>query len=81
MTVGVVHQPLKSGWAVHTACGKAWSGIKTAHCSACHLTFTTPTAFDKHRRRGACIFPDDAGLVRSSRGYECYGFPGSEEIE
>ena len=30
-------------------CGAEFSGLKTAHCSACHETFTTVAAFDKHR--------------------------------
>jgi hypothetical protein len=30
-------------------CHVRWGGLKTAHCAACHQTFTAITAFDKHR--------------------------------
>jgi hypothetical protein len=70
---------LKPGWVIHSACGQSWSGLKTSHCSGCHLTFTTLLSFDKHRRISKCLSPEEAGLVRTAREYECYGFPGKEE--
>ena len=60
-------------------CGKGWNGLKTCHCAACHRTFSTVIAFDKHRRgtyepdTRHCVNPTDAGLVRVARDYECWG--------
>jgi hypothetical protein len=79
--LGAVLSPLKPGWVIHSACGKSWCGVKTSHCGGCHLCFTTPAAFDKHRRRYRCLDPLEAGLVRTTREYECYGFPGKGESE
>lgn len=31
-------------------CDNTWTGANTAHCSACHRTFSGPTLFDKHRQ-------------------------------
>ena len=64
-------------------CPSRWGGLLTAHCAACHLTFTGITAFDKHREGSHitgryCITPEAAGLVLSSRAYPCYGMPGPE---
>lgn len=70
---------LKPGWAVHPPCGQSWSGEKTSHCSACCISFTCPSAFDKHRVGRAdnrrCVPPEEAGLVLTAREYECYGLP------
>lgn len=30
-------------------CGTRWGGLNTAHCAACHQTFTSVAAFDTHR--------------------------------
>lgn len=30
-------------------CNAWWTGLNTAHCAACHETFTGITAFDAHR--------------------------------
>lgn len=57
-------------------CESRWDGLNTAHCGACHETFTTPGVFDKHRRNGKCLPPPDAGLVLASRGYSCWTTPG-----
>ena len=60
-------------------CAQRWGGIKTSHCSACHTTFSGITAFDKHRTGShandtrRCLTPEEAGLVRLSRRYECWG--------
>lgn len=46
---------------VHPACGRSWTGLGRAHCSACHETFNTAGLFDQHRRgygeRGSCKAP------------------------
>jgi hypothetical protein len=44
-------------------CGAQWTGLGRAHCSACHLTFSTPGTFDRHRRNFSCLEPEGAGLV------------------
>lgn len=63
-------------------CDNRWGGLRTAHCTACHRTFTSVTAFDTHRdvdyRRpagaeGACINPLIRGLVLNDAGY--WGVP------
>lgn len=36
-------------------CNREWTGLKMAHCGACHETFSTPANFDKHRDRGKCL--------------------------
>jgi hypothetical protein len=66
-------------------CTSRWNGYSTAHCGACHLTFTGITAFDKHRdgshtdRVGRfCVAPETVGLVLSGRTYPCWGFPGPD---
>lgn len=56
-------------------CEAKWGGMNTAHCCACHLTFTGITAFDAHRKGGHCLSPKAAGLVKTGRDYPCYGFP------
>ncbi len=62
-------------WAC--TCGARWSGASTAHCGACHHTFTGVSAFDQHRRHGECVYPPAAGLVlRDRTGYTAWGLPG-----
>jgi hypothetical protein len=63
-----------------THCESRWDGLKTAHCSACHETFTTPGVFDKHRREGNCLPPQEAGLVLTSRAYRCWATPRRPEM-
>lgn len=54
-------------------CGAMWGGRRTSHCTACHNTFTGPTAFDQHRP-GQC---DLVGLVvvRESGNQQVWGCP------
>jgi hypothetical protein len=56
-------------------CTNRWDGLRTAHCSACHETFTTPGVFDKHRRDSNCLQPHAAGLVLTTRAYRCWATP------
>lgn len=58
-------------------CWSRWDGLKTAHCAACHETFTTPGVFDKHRRDSKCLPPPDAGLLLTARAYRSWTTPGS----
>lgn len=53
---------------VHPQCGKAWSGLRREHCPACHETFNSSFAADKHRKgehgvNRHCITPAQAGLL------------------
>jgi hypothetical protein len=68
-----------SGGAHCGRCGKEWGGMRTAHCAACHVTFTGLTAFDAHRKGGKCAQPEDAGLVEAGRAYSCFGAPADPE--
>jgi len=67
-------------------CANRWSGLKTAHCGACHETFTTVGAFDKHRRgtyepdTRHCVAPPSAGLVKTNRAYPCWGYVPKGEL-
>lgn len=59
-------------------CDYEWNGFRQAHCSSCHLTFSTPGNFDEHRspvrggsHRGPmnkCIDPETVGLIQNSFG-------------
>lgn len=40
-------------------CDQRWTGMAPCHCSACHLTWSGITLFDRHRRGGACLTPDE----------------------
>jgi hypothetical protein len=68
-------------------CNLRWGGLKTAHCTACHETFTTVSTFDKHRSgshaKGTrhCLPPAEVGLVEAGRAYPCWAQAGSYERE
>lgn len=51
-------------------CSNTWSAraLKYAHCSACHVTFSTVNNFDRHRRSFQCLTVEESGLVLNSRG-------------
>jgi hypothetical protein len=54
-------------------CDSRWGGFNTAHCGACHHTFTGVEAFDRHRRGGRCASPAESGLeLDPDRAYACY---------
>lgn len=63
-------------------CENRWGGLNTAHCGACHETFTTVRAFDMHRAGSHpegtrhCVSPASVGLVKSGREYPCWRMPG-----
>lgn len=71
-----------AGMTVCPRCQARWSGFKTAHCTSCHETFTTVSAFDKHRAgqhdndTRHCLNPATVGLVPARRTYPCWGHPG-----
>lgn len=69
---------------VHPACGQWWTGNSRAHCPACHKTFSTDSAADKHRigkfgvdRR--CVDPATVGLKPAAKPYGVlWQHPGPE---
>jgi len=64
-------------------CENRWGGLNTAHCGACHETFTTVRAFDMHcagsHSAGTrhCVSPAAVGLVKSDREYPCWRMAGN----
>ena len=44
-------------------CGRTWTGATRCHCATCHASFTSVTAFDRHRRGFQCRPPAACGLV------------------
>lgn len=72
------------------ACGARWTGSRREHCPACHRTFNSGYAGDKHRRGThgidrRCIDPGEAGLVPTVHTYKDVTFivwstPGREDI-
>lgn len=38
-------------------CTTTWTGVRRAHCSACHRTFNGAEMFDRHRTGGRCVDP------------------------
>ena len=74
-----------AGMATCVRCRKRWGGLKTAHCTECHETFTVIGAFDRHRAGSHsastrhCLDPATVGLVNAGRAYPCWGWPGRDE--
>jgi len=44
-------------------CDSRWTGLTRAHCGACHLTFNSVGAFDKHRVRFSCQHPETREMI------------------
>lgn len=69
---------------MHGECGKTWTGLRRAHCPACHITFNSDSAAEKHRvgkpgidRR--CVDPATVGLVPVEQPWgTCWQAPGSD---
>lgn len=60
-------------------CTRRWTGTSAAHCTACHVTFTGITNFDRHRSEGRCRPPEVVGLVEKVRaGYTAWGRPADD---
>ncbi len=53
-------------------CEHNWGGIppgkRACGCHACGEIFSSNTAFDRHRKGGNCLDPEEAGLVVAERG-------------
>ena len=77
----------QAGMAFCAKCQARWGGLRTAHCAACHETFTVEAAFDKHCAGSQthdgrhCVDPATFGLVDAGRAYRCWGFPRRGEDE
>jgi hypothetical protein len=54
-------------------CGQTWTGAARCHCTTCHASFTSVTAFDRHRRGFRCRPPTECGLVLHG---DYWGLPG-----
>lgn len=44
-------------------CAQTWTGVRRCHCSACHVTFSSPSAFDAHVKTAGHVDPATVGLV------------------
>lgn len=50
----------------HGKCGKQWTGKSRCHCSRCHETFSSLSAFDRHWVGAVgrdCRKPSEVGLL------------------
>ncbi len=54
-------------------CGRVWTGHGACHCGECHRTFSSLSAFDKHRIAFACAEPATRGLIDRAG---TWGLPG-----
>lgn len=64
---------------VHGACERWWTGNERSHCGGCHLTLTSLTAFDRHRKGGRCNDPASVGLVAREKPFgTLWGTPAPE---
>lgn len=57
-----------------SGCKARWGGLSTAHCAACHRTFSGVSAFEKHKP-GQCLHPSSVGLIilRKSGNQQIWG--------
>lgn len=66
-------------WVTAGCCSARWTGLSAAHCSACHETFTSVSAFDLHRRKAVCLSPTltpaDIGMVTAARDWSGWSLP------
>ena len=61
------------------SCGAKWTGKTRAHCAGCHETFSSDSAFDKHRKGLRCHTPESVGLVaREGAHGTIWGHPGTD---
>jgi hypothetical protein len=64
---------------VHGACGSWWTGNERSHASCCCRTFSSLSAFDRHRKGARCNDPATVGLVARQMPYGLlWGWPGPE---
>jgi len=43
-------------------------GSPVSQCPTCDRVFSTVANFDKHRKDGRCIYPEDVGLSLNEKG-------------
>lgn len=60
-----------------SGCDNWWTGLNSAHCSACHTTFTGIGGFDMHRRDYQCLQHATIGLIPADREWEGWQRPGT----
>lgn len=46
-----------------SGCHTLWTGLRKAHCTACHHTFGGVRGFDLHRRENTCREPSTVGMT------------------
>lgn len=49
-------------------CKERWTGLNRAHCTGCHRTFNSVSAFDRHRVGFKCLDPMDLGMRVDEKG-------------
>lgn len=74
--------PKRGPALISHSCGRSWTGLNRAHCPACHETFNSDGAAERHRSgpHGArvCLPPSSVGLVASREPWGlCWKRPGS----
>lgn len=61
---------------LHGACKQWWTGAERSHCGGCCRTFSSLTAFEKHRKGLRCNDPAAVGLIARQKPYgELWGLP------
>jgi hypothetical protein len=69
--------PANAVW--HGQCKQWWTGEQRSHCGACHITLSSLTAFEIHRRGLRCNPPETVGLVARQAKFGTYwGQPGPD---
>lgn len=60
-------------------CNSWWTGTERSHCGGCCLTFSSLTAFERHRKGLRCNDPATVGLVARQKPYgDLWGLPGPD---
>jgi hypothetical protein len=68
--------------AIVHSCGAWWTGTERSHCGGCHLTMSSLTAFEAHRKGLACNDPASVGLVPRQKPFGIlWGWPGPDDTE
>lgn len=74
----------KPAWIGCGGCDSRWTGLIAAHCARCHLSFTSVSAFDTHRRDGKCLDPattftrnGEPAFVPADRDWPGWSLPGT----
>jgi hypothetical protein len=66
--------------AIVHGCGAWWTGAERSHCGGCHITLSSLTAFEIHRKHTTCNDPASMGLVAREKPFGVlWGCPGPDE--